>query len=69
MPFIGLSDFGKQVVRRCNEIGVIVDVSHIGEQAFWDVVNTTNDPIIASHSSVHKLCPHYRNLKILKLKQ
>ena len=68
LPFIGLSDFGKQVVRRCNEIGVIVDVSHIGEQAFWDVVNTTNDPIIASHSSVHKLCPHYRNLKDAQIK-
>ena len=68
LPFIGLTDFGKQVVRRCNEIGVIVDVSHIGEQAFWDVLNTTNDPIIASHSSVHKLCPHYRNLKDPQIK-
>ena len=68
LPFVGLTDFGKQVVRRCNEIGVIVDVSHIGEQAFWDVVSTTNDPIIASHSSVHKLCPHYRNLKDPQIK-
>ena len=66
--FIGLTDFGKQVVRRCNKIGVIVDVSHIGEQSFWDVVNTTNDPIIASHSSVYKLCPHYRNLKDSQIK-
>ena len=60
---IGLSNFGKKVVRRCHKLGVIVDVSHIGEQAFWDVVGETESPIIASHSSVYSLCPHYRNLK------
>lgn len=60
---IGLSNFGKKVVRRCHKLGVIVDVSHIGEQAFWDVVAETASPIIASHSSVYSLCPHYRNLK------
>ena len=60
---IGLSAFGKKVVRRCNELGVIVDVSHLGERAFWDVIEESKSPIIASHSSVYSLCPHYRNLK------
>ena len=59
----GLTDFGKQVVRKMNALGMMVDVSHVGEQTFWDVINTTNKPIIASHSSVYNICPHSRNLK------
>ncbi len=59
----GLTDFGKQVIRRMNELGMIVDVSHVGETTFWDVIETTTKPIIASHSSVYNLCPHQRNLK------
>jgi membrane dipeptidase len=58
----GLTEFGKDVVRKMNELGMLVDVSHIGETAFWDVVETSNAPIIASHSCVYNLCPHYRNL-------
>lgn len=58
----GLTDFGKDVVKRMNELGMLVDVSHLGETAFWDVVATTNSPIIASHSNVYSLAPHYRNL-------
>jgi membrane dipeptidase len=58
----GLTDFGKQVVIRMNELGMLVDVSHLGETAFWDVVETSNSPIIASHSNVYNLAPHYRNL-------
>ena len=60
---IGLSDFGSEVIQKCNDLGVIIDVSHAGEQAFWDVVDQSQEPIIASHSSVYALCPHYRNLK------
>ena len=60
---IGLSNFGSEVVQKCNGLGVIIDVSHAGEQAFWDVVDQSQEPIIASHSSVYALCPHYRNLK------
>lgn len=63
LPHKGLTDFGKQVVKRMNEIGMIVDVSHVGEQTFRDVINTTTKPVIASHSSVWNLCPHRRNLK------
>jgi len=63
IPFKGLTPFGKSVVRKCNELGVIIDVSHSGEQTFWDILETTSKPVIASHSSVYALCPHYRNLK------
>jgi len=58
----GLTEFGKQVVARMNELGMLIDVSHLGETAFWNVVETSKDPIIASHSCVYSLVPHYRNL-------
>ena len=63
LPIIGLSKFGSEVVKKCNDLGVIIDISHAGEQAFWDVIDQSKEPIIASHSSVFALCPHYRNLK------
>jgi membrane dipeptidase len=59
----GLTDFGKKVVERMNELGMIVDVSHVGEQTFWDVIKITTKPVIASHSNAWGLCPHRRNLK------
>ena len=59
----GLNDFGKQVVKRMNQLGMLIDVSHSGNQTFWDVINLTSKPIIASHSSVYSLVPHRRNLK------
>ena len=59
----GLTNFGKQVVKRMNELGMIVDISHVGEQTFWDAINTSTKPVIASHSCVWNLCPHRRNLK------
>ena len=65
---IGLTEFGKKVVRECNNLGVMIDISHSGEKTFWDVINMTKKPIIASHSSVFNLCPHYRNLKNDQLK-
>lgn len=64
----GLTDFGKQVVERMNELGMLVDVSHVGEQTFRDVIQTTTKPIIASHSSVYQLCNHKRNLKDYQIK-
>lgn len=63
LPHKGLTDFGKKIVARMNELGMLVDISHVGEQTFWDVINTTTKPVIASHSSVWNLCPHRRNLK------
>jgi membrane dipeptidase len=59
----GLTAFGKDVVREMNRLGMLVDVSHIGEQTFWDVMQTTTKPVIASHSSVYAFNPHFRNLK------
>jgi membrane dipeptidase len=59
----GLTDFGKQVVQRMNQLGMIVDVSHVGETTFWDVIKTTTKPIIASHSNAYSICPVSRNLK------
>lgn len=64
----GLTEFGKSVVNRMNELGMIVDVSHIGEQTFWDVMKITKKPVIASHSDVWSLCPNRRNLKDEQIK-
>ena len=59
----GLTDFGKKVVQRMNELDMMVDLSHVGEQTFWDAINTTTKPVIVSHSCAYTLCPHRRNLK------
>jgi len=59
----GLTDFGKSIVRKMNELGMMVDVSHIGEKTFWDVLAIVDKPVIASHSCVYSLCPVFRNLK------
>ena len=59
----GLTDFGKQVIKRMNELGMLVDLSHVGEQTFWDAIQTTTKPVLVSHSCVYSLCPHRRNLK------
>jgi len=64
----GLTNFGRQVVRRMNQLGMIIDVSHAGDQTFQDVIATTTKPIIASHSSVYNLVPHRRNLKDEQIK-
>ncbi len=64
----GLTAFGKQVIKRMNELGVMVDVSHVGEQTFWDIVSISTKPIIASHSCVWNLCKHRRNLKDEQIK-
>lgn len=63
LPHKGLTDFGRQVVQRMNELGMIIDVSHAGDQTFWDVIKLSTKPIIASHSSVYSLVPSRRNLK------
>ena len=59
----GLTDFGIQVVKKMNELGMMIDISHSGDQTFWDVIKITNKPIIASHSSVYTLVANRRNLK------
>lgn len=59
----GLSDLGKNIVRRMNQLGMLIDLSHVGERTFWDAINTTTKPVLVSHSCVYSLCPAFRNLK------
>ncbi len=59
---VGLSNFGKDVINVCQENKILIDVSHIGEQSFWDIEKISKKPFIASHSSVNKICSHFRNL-------
>ena len=58
----GLSEFGRQVVLKMNAVGMMVDVSHVGEKSFWDTVALSTKPIIASHSCCKALRNHLRNL-------
>ena len=58
----GLTDAGKALVRACNELGIAIDLSHMTEKGFWDVARLSRKPLIASHSNVHAICPHARNL-------
>lgn len=64
----GLNELGKSIVRRMNELGMLVDVSHVGEKTFYDVLQATSKPVIASHSCTFTLCPHPRNLKDEQIK-
>lgn len=59
----GLTSFGKIIIARMNQLGIIVDLSHVGEKTFWDAINTTSKPVIASHSNAYSICPVTRNLK------
>jgi len=59
----GLNDYGKKIIHRMNQLGMMVDLSHVGEKTFWDVIGTTNKPVLVSHSCAYTLCPVFRNLK------
>ena len=58
----GLTDAGRRLVRRCNELGVLVDLSHLNERGFDDVAALSDAPLVATHSNAHARCPHARNL-------
>jgi len=58
----GLSDFGKEVVKEMNRLGIMVDVSHISDKSFYDVIELSTAPVIASHSSVKAIASHNRNM-------
>jgi membrane dipeptidase len=58
----GLTDYGKQIVREMNRLGVLVDISHVSDTTFWDAIATSTRPVIASHSSARALSVHRRNL-------
>lgn len=58
----GLTNFGRDVVEEMNRLGMVVDVSHLAEAGFWNVVETSTKPVIASHSNCAAICQHPRNL-------
>ena len=58
----GLKPFGIETVERMNELGMIIDVSHMSDGGFWDVLKYSKKPVVASHSNARALCPHPRNL-------
>ena len=64
----GLTDFGKEVISNMNDIGMLIDISHLNEKGFWEVCDITRKPIIASHSNVYEVCSHKRNLNKEQLK-
>ncbi|MES2418566.1 MAG: dipeptidase [Bacteroidota bacterium] len=64
----GLNDFGKKVVARLNELGVLVDLSHVGERTFFDAIKASTKPILVSHSCVYSINPVPRNLKDEQIK-
>src|SRR5690606_27202954 len=63
----GLTAHGKDIIRKMNELGMMVDLSHAGEQTFYDVLSITSKPVLVSHSNAAALTPHYRNLKDAQL--
>ncbi|HEX8918762.1 MAG TPA: dipeptidase [Chloroflexota bacterium] len=58
----GLTDVGRDLVRACNRLRILVDVSHLNEKGFWDVVEISDAPVVATHSNAHALAPWTRNL-------
>ncbi|SFE21679.1 membrane dipeptidase [Lentibacillus persicus] len=64
----GLTDEGKALVRECNQLGVMIDTTHLNEKGFWDVASITDAPLVATHSNVHSISPIARNLTDKQLK-
>jgi membrane dipeptidase len=58
----GLTEVGKELVRACNRLGIVVDLAHITEKGFWDVAGLSDQPLVVTHSNVHALTPVARNL-------
>lgn len=58
----GLTEKGREYLKEAQRLGMLVDVSHISDQGFWDIMDCTQAPIVASHSNSRALCPHSRNL-------
>ncbi|MBD7967296.1 dipeptidase [Paenibacillus gallinarum] len=58
----GFTNKGKALIKKCNDIGLIIDVSHLSEAGFWELTDMSEQPVIASHSNVKSICPNPRNL-------
>jgi membrane dipeptidase len=58
----GLTDLGKELIRACNRLKIMIDLSHLNERGFWDVAELSDAPLVATHSNAHALSPHSRNL-------
>jgi membrane dipeptidase len=58
----GLTDAGKALVKACNRLKIQIDLSHMNEKGFRDVAKLSDEPLVATHSNVHSICPHSRNL-------
>ncbi|MCM3782882.1 dipeptidase [Neobacillus mesonae] len=58
----GFTNKGRELIKKCNEIGMLLDVSHLSEKGFWELTDATKQPFVASHSNTREVCPHPRNL-------
>lgn len=58
----GLTELGKELVKECNRLGIMIDLSHLNAKGFWDVAKLSNAPLVATHSNVHAICSSPRNL-------
>lgn len=58
----GLTDAGERLVKRCDELRIMIDLSHLNEKGFWDVARISAAPLVATHSNAHSVCEHSRNL-------
>ena len=58
----GLTELGREYVRRAQKVGMVVDVSHISDEGFWDIMDITERPVVATHSNSRSVCPNSRNL-------
>lgn len=58
----GLTDHGLRLIERCNQLKIMLDLSHLNENGFWDVAKRSDAPLVATHSNAHAICPHARNL-------
>ncbi|RWX08042.1 membrane dipeptidase [Rhizobium hidalgonense] len=58
----GLTEIGKELVRTCNRLGIMIDLAHLNEKGFWDVAALSDAPLVATHACAHAICPSTRNL-------
>jgi membrane dipeptidase len=58
----GLTDAGRELVKACNRLGILLDLAHLNEQGFWDVTRLSDAPLVVTHAAAHALCPSTRNL-------